>query len=141
MAALMTAFLLGARVIEKHFTHDKTLPGNDHYHAMDSEDLKHFLQRVTRACELIGPRDEKICLPSEATARKNARRSLVLAHKMARGEILTETSLIPKRPGTGISPAHWDELVGLRVNCDLEEDTILQWRHLEAPNENPAAHG
>ncbi|HEX2721555.1 MAG TPA: N-acetylneuraminate synthase family protein, partial [Gemmatimonadaceae bacterium] len=75
MTALCTAYALGARVIEKHFTHDKSLPGNDHYHAMDVSDLGHFKALVTKMDAMIGDDRPLGFIDSEETARLNARRS------------------------------------------------------------------
>ena len=130
MVSLITAVQLGAVIIEKHFTHDKSLPGNDHYHAMDVEDLKCFFSKLDDIEVLKGSIGEKRPIPSESTSRLNARRSLVLSKKIKSGEILTEDNLTYKRPGTGISPLDWDKVLGMRVSNDLEMDHILQWKDL-----------
>jgi sialic acid synthase SpsE len=125
ISALEAAVLLGCCVLEKHFTHDKTLPGNDHYHAMDKEDLKRFVEKVTTYKRLLN--EEKKDLTKEQAARKHARRSIVINGLVKTGEILTEENLIAKRPAHGISPIHWDEVLGKKATRDLEDDTILQW--------------
>ena len=130
MTALTTAYLLGARVIEKHFTHDKTLPGNDHYHAMDVEDLRRFVANVRKVESLIGSGESKEPIETEEISRLNARRSIVLEEDVRQGEVLTETMLTYKRPGTGVSPLHWDAVIGRRVARDLERDHVLQWEDL-----------
>lgn len=131
MVSLTTAVQLGAVIIEKHFTHDKSLPGNDHYHAMDVEDLKCFFSKLDDIEVLKGSIGEKRPIPSESISRLNARRSLVLSKKIKSGEILTEDNLTYKRPGTGISPLDWDKVLGMRVTNDLEMDHILQWKDLK----------
>jgi sialic acid synthase SpsE len=131
MLALITSHLLGAMVIEKHFTHDKTLPGNDHYHAMDKSDLREFIRALENISVLVGDSDFKHYIPTEEISRQNARRSVVLSQSLKVGETLTEELLICKRPGYGISPLFWDNVVGTRVAMDLDVDTILQWHHLE----------
>jgi sialic acid synthase SpsE len=79
------AWLLGACIIEKHFTHDKSLPGNDHYHAMDKDDLKKFTGRIHASLNWIG--ETKVsALEAEEPARKNARRSLVAARAIPAGK-------------------------------------------------------
>lgn len=130
MTALTTAHLLGAVVIEKHFTHDKTLPGNDHYHAMDVLDLRRFVDRMDLVHQLLGEGAHKQPTPTEAPARANARRSIVLARDVAAGSVLTEADLTCKRPGTGVSPLHWDEVIGRPVAQALEADHVLQWHDL-----------
>ncbi len=81
MEVLKTAALLGAVILEKHFTFDKALPGNDHYHAMDEDDLKYFFSDMERIFTLIGDFKKKP-LPTEEQAIQNARRSLVAAKKI-----------------------------------------------------------
>ena len=123
------ATLLGAAVIEKHFTHDKSLPGNDHYHAMDKEDLKHFNALMDRTFELLGS-FELTALPGEEKARNNARRSLVAARPIAAGATIQRSDLTWKRPAHGISPRHIDEVVGKQALRAIEEDEIMQWNVL-----------
>ena len=134
MTALSTAYLLRARVIEKHFTHDKSLPGNDHYHAMDVGDLKRFLENVNRLDSMLGAGGAERSVDAEESARLNARRSIVLDVDVDAGASLTESMLTYKRPGTGVSPLHWDEVLGRRVARSLERDHVLQWTDL-APRE------
>ena len=129
MTILLAAYLKGARVIEKHFTHDKTLPGNDHYHAMDVEDLRVFRRQLNFIRSAEGETDKKP-LENETAARANARRSIVLVRAVRRGEVLGEDDLICKRPGVGISPLEWDRVLGSRAAADLEEDHILSWDDL-----------
>lgn len=131
MAVLTAAWLKGAAVIEKHFTHDKRLPGNDHYHAMDVDDLARFVANVGLLVSAAGNR-EKAPLASEEISRLNARRSIVTARALKTGAVLTESDIIYKRPGTGISPLYWDEVIGRRTAHDLDDDHILQWSDLGA---------
>ncbi len=120
-----TAFNLGAMVIEKHFTLDKTLKGNDHYHAMDPEDAKAILGSIERM-EMLRGSGELVCLESEGSARENARRSLVALVDIKQGETITTEMLTFKRPGTGISPSMIDKVIGLEAAVDIPEDTILK---------------
>jgi N-acetylneuraminate synthase len=129
MGVLAAAYLKGARVIEKHFTHDKSLPGNDHYHAMDISDLK-TLRRQIRFVRSLEGQTAKAPLESEMISRQNARRSIVLARPVQNGAILDEAALTCKRPGSGISPLDWHRVVGMRAARDLAEDTILTWDDL-----------
>lgn len=129
MKTLEVATLLGASIIEKHFTHDKTLPGNDHYHAMDMHDLRYFKDQLTRIETLFGS-FTKQALESETLARNNARRSLVAAHYIPQGATITEADLTWKRPAHGISPAEIDKVVGMRTQNDVAADELLQWEML-----------
>lgn len=126
MMTLATAYLLGAEVIEKHFTLDKTLPGNDHYHAGDPEDFKKAIANFKWIDTVLGS-GEKTVLDCEIVPRREARRSLVLTRDMKAGEIIKNEDLMPKRPGTGISPEYAEIVVGRKVVRDLEEDMILTW--------------
>lgn len=130
MKVLEVATLLGARILEKHFTHDKTLPGNDHYHAMDKNDLARFNGSLDRILSMVGP-FEVAALASEAPARRNARRSLVAARRIPAGTVVTRDDLTWKRPAHGVSPREIDAVLGGRARADIAEDTVLQWRHLE----------
>ena len=135
MTSLVTAHLLGAAIIEKHFTHDKTLPGNDHYHAMDQYDLARFVALAETIHTLMGSSDHKAPIDTEAISRKNARRSIVLAREVTSGQALTPDDITYKRPGTGISPLHWDEVLGRRTVNELKVDHILQWEDLAIAQE------
>ncbi len=130
MKILEIATLLGARILEKHFSHDKTLPGNDHYHAMDMHDLKKFRNQLDRILSAVGPLKIE-ALPEEEPARRNARRSLVAARAIPAGKIIDADDLTFKRPAHGISPRCHDEVVGMKARNDIAEDTVLKWGHLE----------
>lgn len=126
MKTLMTATMLGARLIEKHFTHDKTLPGNDHYHAMDRDDLINFNKQLDDLVELYGT-DAVTNLESESISRVNARRSIVSARAIKKGEILDDMNLTFKRPGNGIPVDQWDDVVGQVAQEDIEENIQINW--------------
>lgn len=126
MMTLATAYLLGSEVIEKHFTLDKTLTGNDHYHSGDPEDFKKARANFEMIDKVLG-QPEKTVLECEIVPRREARRSLVLTRDMKAGEKITENDIMPKRPGTGISPKYTDIVLGREVKQDLEEDTVLTW--------------
>lgn len=127
MSILSAAFLLGAEVIEKHFTLDKTLPGNDHYHAGDPTDFSKAVKNFDLICKATG-HEEKTVFECEKISRREARRSLVLAHSLKKGELIKKEDLIAKRPGTGISPEFSDIVVGRSAKEDLPEDTVLTWK-------------
>ena len=126
MKTLEVATLLGARIIEKHFTHDKTLPGNDHYHSMDKEDIKCFHRRIDVLEKLLGEQ-RKRPLESENLSRANARRSLVSARGIPAGKVIDSGDIIWKRPGRGIDPRDFDNLIGRKAQQNIAEDTVLQW--------------
>lgn len=123
------ATMLGSVIIEKHFTHDKTLPGNDHYHAMDKEDLKLFRSNLERTFDILGSFKVQ-ALEDEAPARKNARRSLVACRDIPKSKIITKDDLTFKRPAHGVSPKFIDEIIGKEALQDISEDDIIQWNLL-----------
>jgi sialic acid synthase SpsE len=126
MKVLEVAVLLGAVILEKHFTYDKSLPGNDHYHAMDKEDLKLFRNNLDRIFELLGG-FRKGPLPTEEPARAHARRSLVAARNIPAGKIIDDADLTWKRPASGISPKFQDEVRGKQATRGIAADEILSW--------------
>lgn len=126
MMTLAAAYMLGAEVIEKHFTLNKNLPGNDHYHAGDPDDFKKAISNFKWINKVLGS-PEKTVLNCEVIPRREARRSLVLTRDMKAGDKIEKSDVMPKRPGTGISPEFMDIVVGRTVRLDLKEDTILSW--------------
>ena len=126
---IKTAYTLGALVVEKHFTLDKTLPGNDHYHAMDPLDAKKILSGVEFIDRIRGEYGIEF-LGSERPSRQNARRSIVANCDIHRAQVITREMLTFKRPGTGISPAEIDKVIGRVAGDDIKEDTILQFKQL-----------
>lgn len=127
---IKSAYLLGAQLVEKHFTTDKALRGNDHYHAMDPHDAERILQSIAFMDMLKGKGSLK-SMPGEAAARRNARRSLVAACNIEAGETVTEEMLTWKRPGTGISPSEINVVVGCKARRKISADEIMQWDMLE----------
>ena len=126
MQILETATLLGAQVLEKHFTFDKTLPGNDHYHAMDKNDLIIFNRRLDNLFTCLGS-FRKLSIKSEETSRKNARRSLIASNSLQDGQIICEADLTWKRPAFGISPRFISEVIGRKTTRRIDKDEILFW--------------
>ena len=129
MENLELATLLGAVILEKHFSHDKTLPGNDHYHAMDKDDLKLLIKKLDHIESVVGT-SKVMALSSEASSRKHARRSLVALRDIPMGVEIKKEHLTWKRPGHGISPKHIDSVVKKRTKCSIQADEVLQWEML-----------
>ena len=129
MKTLEIATLLGAKVIEKHFTHDKNLKGNDHYHAMDMNDLKIFRKNLASVKKVIG-NFEKFSLETEQISRKNARRSIVANETIKKGEFITKEKITYKRPGTGIPPFEIENILGKKASKEIIEDCIIEWSHI-----------
>ena len=126
MDILGAAYLLGAKVLEKHFTLNKKKKGNDHYHSMDFKDLSIFTKKVEFFKTILGNSKLKKSIPEEEKSRRHARRSIVVKEFIKKGEIITEKKIIPKRPGTGISPMNWNNIIGKKSKKNLFEDEILK---------------
>ena len=129
-AAIGAAVALGARIVEKHYTLDKSLPGNDHYHAFDPADFARLRVELDRLHLLLGSQGKDV-LPAEAAARTHARRSLVARGEIAAGTVIDAAMLDVKRPGTGIEPARLDDVVGRRAAVTIPDDATLQWEMLD----------
>lgn len=129
MLVLTTAVLLGAKVIEKHFTFDKSLKGNDHYHSMDFQDLKTLMENLDLLEKILG-QSEKKPLETEMPARKYARRSIVAKTDIPQGTKITEDMLDFKRPGTGIAPKFLELVVGRTAKKDIKNDEIIKWEDI-----------
>lgn len=120
----LAAAALGAEVIEKHFTLDKTLPGPDHKASINPIELKALVEGIRKVDASLGSAT-KAPAEGEIANIPIARRSIVAAKAIKAGELLTEENLEVKRPGTGISPMHWDEIVGTRAIKDFEPDELI----------------
>ena len=130
MVVLTTAYNYGATILEKHFTLDKSLSGNDHYHAMDPSDVYKFKKNVVFLSKING-RINKQPLICESSARKEARRSNVAKTDIKKGEVISKSKITFKRPGTGIPPADLDNVIGKTAAKDICEDTLIDFEMLE----------
>ena len=126
MQTLSAAYMLGAEVIEKHFTLDKTLKGNDHYHAGDPADFRKAIDNFKLINTVLGS-SKKTVFECEEESRKQARRSLVFTHNMQAGDVICAEDVTAKRPGTGVSPSMMNAVVGRTLTKDVAEDDILNW--------------
>lgn len=128
MPALETAALFGARVIEKHFTDNKQGVGNDHYHAMDEQDLKAFTERLSAYRELFG--DGQLHLETQQAAISNARRRVIAKRDLAAGELIDEQDLIALRSNVGIEIFDWDKVVGAQLIRPVAKDQPISWEDI-----------
>ena len=127
MSNISIAYLMGARVIEKHFTYNKKLKGNDHYHAMDVEDLKKITENI-KGIDITLGNSKKNYLKSEILSRKNARRGIFVA-KIKKNEKITHNKLITLRPNIGIPASDWDKVLNKRAKMDLKKGANLNGKH------------
>ncbi len=130
MFNLTTAYILGAKVIEKHFTSNKKTKGNDHYHSMDKNDLKLLVNNLNRAKKIVGNFKKKTFLKSEFNSRKYARRSIVIKNNLKKGKIIKENDLITLRPSAGISANQWNKVIGKKTRKNLKANKSLSWKDL-----------
>ena len=122
----IAAVALGATVIEKHFTLDKTLPGPDHKASLEPNELKAMVSAIRNIEKAIGGSGLKEVSKSEEKNKPIARKSIVAATDIKKGDIFTPENLTVKRPGTGISPMQWDEVIGKTAKKDFEEDDLIE---------------
>ena len=130
MFVLTSAYSYGADIIEKHFTLDKSLPGNDHIHSMDPEDIMIFKTNIRFLSQISGMKNKQplIC---ESSAKREARRSIVAASDIKKGDIIDSDLITFKRPGTGISPAKIDDVLGKTALVDIAKDTLIDFDMFE----------
>ncbi len=121
----VAAVALGAEVIEKHFTLDKTMEGPDHVASLDPNELKNMVKAI-RNIEIALGNGIKKPSKSEIKNKGIARKSIVARIKIKEGQVFTEENLTVKRPGTGISPMRWDEVVGMTASRNYEEDEMIE---------------
>ncbi len=121
----IVAVTMGATVIEKHFTLDKNSPGPDHAASLEPVDLKAMVSAIRNIEKAMGNGIKKPS-PSEIKNMPIARKSIVAKMTIKKGELFTEENLTVKRPGTGVSPMEWDNVIGKPANCDFEMDDLIE---------------
>ncbi len=125
MEASIAAVTLGAEVIEKHFTYDKEAPGPDHRASLDPKELSELVRAIRNTELLIGSGIKTPSL-SESKNIAIARKSIVAARKITKGELLNDQNITTKRPGDGISPIRWHEVIGTVATRDFEQDEKIE---------------
>lgn len=121
----VAAVARGAVAIEKHFTLDRNMEGPDHKASLDPEELKDMVTAVRNIEKALGSGEKRVS-DSEAGNIAVARKSIVAARPIAKGETFAEDNLTVKRPGTGISPMRWEEIIGERAIRDFKEDELIE---------------
>ena len=125
----LAAITLGAKVIEKHFTLDKTLPGWDHAVSANPEEMKLIVEEGKRIVTALGEY-RRVVSEKEMKQRESFRRSIITKRNIKKEEILREEDLYFKRPGTGIRPDEVKYILGRKVNKDIDEDELIKWEDL-----------
>jgi N,N'-diacetyllegionaminate synthase len=121
----IAAVALGAEVIEKHFTLDRNMEGPDHKASLEPDELKQMIDSIRNIEKALGNGIKKPS-PSENKNKIVVRKSLMAKTYIKKGDIFTEENVGIKRPGNGISPMRWDEVIGKTAKKDFEEDEILE---------------
>lgn len=121
----IAAAALGACVIEKHFTLDRNLPGPDHKASLEPSELAEMVRAVRNVEQALGSEEKRVSA-SEAKNMAIARKSIVAARDIKAGEVFSEENLAVKRPGNGISPMLWDEVLGQVAKRDFPYDTLIE---------------
>ena len=121
----IAAVALGATVIEKHFTLDRNLPGPDHKASLEPDELKAMVMAIRNIEQALG---DGIKRPSASEAKNKpiARKSLVAASAIRAGEVFSEANITVKRPGTGLSPMRWDDVLGRKAPRDFASDEMIE---------------
>ncbi len=124
VVAALTSVGMGAVFIEKHFTLDKNMEGPDHKASITPEELKELCDGVRRASAMLGNPSKQVT-KSELENRGVARKSIVAATDIKKGDVFSEKNLTCKRPGTGVSPMKWHEVVGTVADRDYRKDEAI----------------
>jgi N,N'-diacetyllegionaminate synthase len=121
----VAAVALGATVIEKHFTLDKNMEGPDHKASLEPDELKKMVKAIRNIETSLGNGIKK---PnnSEIDIMRVARKSIIASKSIKMGEVFTEGNITIKRPGTGIFPMRWEEVIGRKAKKDFEENEIIE---------------
>lgn len=128
--AAIVAMAYGARVFEKHFTLDHGLPGPDHWFSSEPEELRDWAANIRSAYAMLGKADLQPTA-REREMRAIARRSIVAVRDIAPGDVLTDQNIGLRRPGTGIAPRLWDDVVGRTAKKSVSEGSQITWEDVE----------
>lgn len=120
----LAAVALGATVIEKHFTLDRTLPGPDHKASLEPSELKQMIIGIRKIEQALGDGNKRV-MPSEIGNQKIARKSIVAKLDIKAGQIFTEENLTTKRPGAGVSPMDWNNIIGKKSSRNYQVDELI----------------
>jgi N,N'-diacetyllegionaminate synthase len=121
----IAAVAMGASVIEKHFTLDRNLPGPDHRASLEPSELSAMISGIRNIEKALGTGEKKPS-PSELKNKPVARKSIVAAFPINKGETFTDLNITTKRPGTGISPMRWDEIIGHKAVKAYRSDELIE---------------
>lgn len=132
IAMATASYLLGARIVEKHFTLNRAMKGTDHAFSLEPTGLRKLVRDLQRLRVALGD-GEKRCLPQEAAARMKMGKKIVAAHPLPAGHIITQADLTFKSPGDGLAPYLWEAFLGQTLARAVEKDEDLTVAHIQEP--------
>lgn len=122
----VAAAALGACVVERHFTLDKTLKGTDHQASLEPDELARMVTMIREVEMAMCVRGKKV-FPDEQAASKKLRKCIVFSRDLPAGHVLTEADLTTRSPRVGVSPVHWDEVIGATLKRPVKHEEPVQW--------------
>jgi N-acetylneuraminate synthase/sialic acid synthase len=125
----VVAYLLGARVVEKHFTLNRAMKGSDHHYSLEPQGLKKMIRDLQRVHESLGSEMKRVH-PSEFDAKKKMGKSIVARKKIRKGTVIVPELLTFKSPGTGIPPFRVEQVMGRVALEDIGKDALIDFHHL-----------
>jgi N,N'-diacetyllegionaminate synthase len=128
--AALGAVVLGAKIIEKHFTMDKNLPGPDHWFSANPDEMKELVDGIRFIEKALGSAVVEPT-PKELEMRKIARRSIVAAKNIGKGDAITRNAVTFKRPGTGLTPKFINCIIGRRAKVDIKKNELITFDKIE----------
>ena len=126
----VAAVAAGAEIVEKHFTLDRTLPGPDHKASLEPQELKKMVDEIRKIEIILGSGEKKVA-DAERGNIDIARKSIVAAREIKKGEIFTPDNITVKRPGNGISPMEWDKVIGQQAERDFASDELISVKNIK----------
>ena len=121
----LAAVALGAEVVEKHLTLDRSLVGPDHMASIEPYEFSNLVKGIRKISLALGSAEKKIS-DCEIDNKKIARKSIIAKTKIKKDDIFSEENICAKRPGTGISPMEWDKIIGLKSKKDFDQDDLIE---------------
>ncbi len=122
----VAAVAMGACVVERHFTLDRTMRGTDHQASLEPEDFRRLMVMIREVEQAMRVKEKRV-FPEEAAQARKLRKSIFFARDLPAGHVLTESDLVVKCPGDGVSPAQWDEVVGTRLTRGVHCEDSFDW--------------
>ena len=126
----VASLAFGACVVERHFTLDRTLPGTDHQVSLEPQDLANLVKMI-REVEPAMRVKGKMVFPDEMTAARKLRKCIVAARDLPAGHVITEADVTTRSPKDGISPIHWDKVIGATLRTSMVYEQPMQWEHID----------